>query len=85
MRALAAKLVRTFQPDPTRALALLAPEFLAQLQSGSWPGNVRQLRNHIERFFNRLKHYRRVATRYDKTDSSFNGFLNLAAILVNLG
>jgi len=44
-----------------------------------------KLRNHIERFLNQLKHYRRVATRYDKTDSNFNGFLAFAALLVNLG
>lgn len=42
-----------------------------------------KLRNEVERFFNRLKHYRRVATRYDKTDSSYFGFLTLAAVLVN--
>ncbi len=37
-------------------------------------------RNHIERMFNKFKHFRRVATRYDKTASSFLAFLNLAAI-----
>lgn len=40
-------------------------------------------RNLIERFFNRLKHYRRIATRYDKTDTSFLAFVHLAAALVN--
>jgi transposase len=39
-----------------------------------------RLRNVIERFFNRLKHYRRVATRYEKTDSNYQGFLCLAAV-----
>jgi len=37
-------------------------------------------RNHIERMFNKLKHFRRIATRYDKTALSFMAFLNLAAI-----
>ncbi|MXN63854.1 transposase [Stappia sp. GBMRC 2046] len=37
------------------------------------------LRNHIERCFNRLKHSRRIATRYDKTAKSFLGFLCLTA------
>ena len=36
-------------------------------------------RNRIERMFNRLKQSRRIATRYDKTATSFLGFLNLAA------
>ena len=36
-------------------------------------------RNRIERLFNRLKQFRRVATRYDKTRKSFAAFLVLAA------
>lgn len=36
-------------------------------------------RNRIERMFNRLKQFRRIATRYDKTASSFLAFLHLAA------
>ncbi len=36
-------------------------------------------RNRIERMFNRLKQSRCIATRYDKTATSFIGFLNLAA------
>ncbi|WP_258162864.1 IS5 family transposase [Rhizobium sp. TH2] len=36
-------------------------------------------RNRIERMFNRLKQFRRVATRYDKTRISFEAFLSLAA------
>ncbi len=43
-----------------------------------------KVRNQVERFFNRLKHYRRLATRYDKTDTSYNGFLTLATVLLNL-
>ena len=38
-------------------------------------------RNKIERFFNRLKHYRRLATRYDKTALSFLSFWHIAAAL----
>ena len=37
-------------------------------------------RNRIERFFNRLKNSRRVATRYDPTASSFLGYAKLATI-----
>ncbi|MFG1414524.1 IS5 family transposase [Xanthobacter sp. VTT E-85241] len=36
-------------------------------------------RNRIERMFNRMKQFRRIATRYDKTAKSFLAFLNLAA------
>ena len=38
------------------------------------------LRNEIERFFNRRKHCRRIATQYDTTDSSLFGFLTLATM-----
>lgn len=36
-------------------------------------------RNRIERLFNRLKQFRHVASRYDKTRKSFAAFLVLAA------
>jgi putative transposase len=39
-------------------------------------------RNVIERFFNRLKHFRRVATRYDKLLANFMGSVKLAAIAI---
>jgi putative transposase len=39
-------------------------------------------RNLIERFFNKLKHFRRVATRYDKLLCNFMGFVKLAAIAI---
>ena len=41
-------------------------------------------RNHIERFFNKLKHFRRVATRYDKLLANFMGFVKIAAIAIQL-
>jgi transposase len=37
-------------------------------------------RNLIERLFNKIKHFRRVATRYDKTASAYLGFVWVAGI-----
>ncbi len=37
-------------------------------------------RNLVERFFNKLKHFRRIATRYDKTARNFLAAVALAAI-----
>jgi transposase len=37
-------------------------------------------RNLIERMFNKLKHFRRVATRYDKLDVAYVGFVFVAGI-----
>jgi transposase len=39
-------------------------------------------RNHVERFFNKLKHFRAVATRYDKHASTFLALVKLAAIRI---
>jgi len=39
-------------------------------------------RNQVERLFNKLKNFRRVATRYDKLDVAFLGFIYLAAIFL---
>ena len=39
-------------------------------------------RNRIERCFNRLKHFRRFATRYDRRTIHFAGFTSLAAAMI---
>jgi putative transposase len=41
-------------------------------------------RNRVERFFGKLKQFRRVATRYDKLLANFMGFVTLAAIAILL-
>ena len=41
-------------------------------------------RHQVERFFNRIKQYRRVATRYEKTVENFAGFVWLAALMVDI-
>ena len=43
---------------------------------------VYKRRNVIERFFHRLKQYRRVATRYDKYADRYLGFVYFAALLI---
>ena len=39
-------------------------------------------RNRIERCFNRLKHFRRFATRYDRRSIHYTGFAHLAAAMI---
>ena len=41
-------------------------------------------RNQIERFFGRIKQFRRVATRYEKPLQNFAGFIWLALLMVNV-
>jgi transposase len=46
--------------------------------------NLYKDRNKVERLFNRMKHYRRIATRYDKTASSYLSFIYVAASMILL-
>lgn len=46
--------------------------------------NIYRERNRIERFINRLKHFRRVATRYEKTVRNFAAMVYCAAALILL-
>jgi len=39
-------------------------------------------RHRVEGFFSRIKHFRRIATRYDKLAATFMGFVTLASIML---
>lgn len=39
-------------------------------------------RNRIERCFNKMKHFRRLATRYDRRSLHFEGFVYLVAAMI---
>jgi transposase len=41
-------------------------------------------RNLVERFFSKVKQYRRVATRYEKTARNFLAFAHVASIMILL-
>ena len=43
---------------------------------------IYKLRNRIERCFNKLKHFRRLATRYDRRADYFLAFVHIAAICI---
>ena len=53
-----------------------------RVEERSYDAELYKRRNVIERFFHRLKQYRRVATRYDKYDRRYLGFVYFAAILI---
>ena len=66
-------------------------------ERGAW-GNIRAMpqrvdppafshwlyrqRNAVERFFNKLKHFRAVATRYDKRDDNYLASVKLASVRI---
>lgn len=47
----------------------------------AFSGRIYKHRNTVERCFNRLKHWRAIATRYDKYALSYLGGVTLAAII----
>ena len=51
--------------------------------SSHWPGAstrfLYRYRNLVERFFNKLKHFRAVATRFEKHDANYLALIKLAA------
>jgi transposase len=46
--------------------------------------HVDKARNRVERFFNHIKHVRRVATGYDKLDGGHHAFVAAVSILIRL-
>jgi len=63
--------------EATGAQAIIAPRRHRHTQRKvDW--HRYKARNLVERFFNRLKPFRRVATRYDKLANRYNAFLHLA-------
>lgn len=55
--------------------------FKSNEEPARWPAWAYHNRNRIERLWGRLKEWRAVATRYEKTAASFLGVLCLAATL----
>jgi transposase len=47
-----------------------------------WTKALYRERNRVERFFNELKQYRRIATRYDKLGANFFAFVKLASMRI---
>ena len=58
------------------------PSIASRKIQGAVDKPLYSLRNRIERFFNRAKNSRRVATRYDKLTESFAAFVLLASIRI---
>jgi transposase len=48
----------------------------------SFNRRIYRKRNAVERFFNKIKHFRAVATRYDKRDDNYLASVKLAALRI---
>ncbi|WP_155773475.1 IS5 family transposase [Rhizobium leguminosarum] len=65
----------------TGADVVIPPKRNRKLQR-PYDADLYKERNRIERFFSKLKQFRRVATRYDKLLANFMGFVKLADIAI---
>jgi transposase len=65
-----------------RGIGITIPRKCNERHKGKFDKEAYKQRNIVERLINRLKQYRRIATRYDKRAANYKAFLTLAAILL---
>ena len=58
------------------------PSTRSRSQAIPYDKHIYRERNLVERFFNKIKHFRRIATRYDKTAVSFAAMLFLVGAMI---
>ena len=63
-----------------RGVAAIIPPKRNRAVQRDIDGHLYAMRNLVERCFSKLKHSRRLATRYDKTADSYLGFILVASI-----
>lgn len=64
-----------------RGLEVVIPPKSGRRKKRRYDKELYRLRYLVECFFHDLKRFRRIATRYDKTITSFLGFVHLASAL----
>ena len=62
--------------------AAVIPSTRSRSQAIPYDKHIYQERNLVERFFNKIKHFRRIATRYEKTAISFAAMLFLVGAII---
>lgn len=81
---------RAYEGDETRALAgakgfkPVVPPKSNRKEPWEYDKELYKRRNEVERFFRRIKDFRRIATRYEKLDITFTTGLILAFIVILL-
>ena len=58
------------------------PSSRSRSQAIPYDKHLYEERNLVERFINKIKHYRRIATRYEKTALSFAAMLFLVGTMI---
>lgn len=65
-----------------RGIRLSIPRKDNEKHRGKFDKSIYRQRNQVERCFNRLKQFRRIATRYEKKAQNYLAMLTLASILL---
>jgi hypothetical protein len=65
-----------------RGIRMTIPGKASEGRKGQFDSQVYRGRNRVERLINRLKQFRRVATRYEKRTATYLAMLTIAAILL---
>ena len=65
-----------------RGIEAVIPPKANRLEQREYDRHVYKDRNLVERFFNRIKQFRRVATRYEKLARNFFGMISLACAVI---
>jgi transposase len=63
-------------------IRITIPRKVNEKRTGPFDKTLYRLRNRIERFINRIKHFRSIATRYDKSALSYRAMWIVGAILL---
>jgi transposase len=78
---------KAYEGDETRQKAVergfvpVVPPKSNRREPWEYDKELYKRRNEIERFFLRIKRFRKVFTRYDKLDTSYIGIVNFAMII----
>lgn len=67
-----------------RGIEFCCPSKSNSLKKRDYDKHLYKDRNLVERFFNLLKQFRRVATRYEKTDQNYLGMIHFVSSLILL-
>lgn len=65
-----------------RGIRLTIPRKDNEKHRGKFDKSIYRQRNRVERCFNRLKQFRRIATRYEKKAENYQAMLTLAFIIL---
>ena len=65
-----------------RGMCYTIPRKVNERRTGPFDRAIYRLRNRVERLINRLKQFRRLATRYEKRAENYYGMWVIAAILL---